>query len=105
MNTLERIPEVGQRVLHEAKTAFLGNMQLSKELQGLLTPQCQGLGPHSACGHQTCRRAVSKAQDSTPTKASRRKPQPGIISKAPLVRWVLALSFLITMVNLRLYAM
>ena len=49
--------------------------------------------------------AVSKAQDSTPTKASRRKPQPSIISNGPLVRWVLALSFLITTVNLGLYAM
>ena len=65
MNTLERIPEVGQRVLPEAKTAFLGNMQLFKELQGLLTPQCQGLGPYNACGHQTSAHELS-ARRKTP---------------------------------------
>ena len=47
MNTLEMTPEVRQRVLDEAKTAFLHNMQLFKGLQGLLTPQRQGLGPYA----------------------------------------------------------
>lgn len=44
MNT-QGDPPREQRVLHEAKTTFLCNMQLFKGLQGLLTPQRQGLGP------------------------------------------------------------
>ncbi|KAM7231317.1 hypothetical protein CapIbe_017762 [Capra ibex] len=36
---------------------------------------------------------------------TRRKPQPSVISQALLVRWVLAVSFPVTTVNLRLYAM
>ena len=43
--------------------------------------------------------------DSAPTKASRGKPQPSVLSQAPLLRWVLTLSFLVATVAVGLYAM
>nr|AFO38328.1 heme oxygenase-1 [Pantholops hodgsonii] len=45
MNTLEMTPEVRQRVLDEAKTAFLLNIQLFEELQGLLTQKPKDRDP------------------------------------------------------------
>lgn len=103
MNTLEMTPEVRQRVLDEAKTAFLLNIQLFEELQGLLTQKAKDHDPSQA--PELHRRAGSKAQDSAPTKASRGKPQPSVLSQAPLLRWVLTLSFLVATVAVGLYAM
>ncbi|XP_048652509.1 heme oxygenase 1-like [Marmota marmota marmota] len=56
MNTLEMTPEVRQKVIEEAKTAFLLNIQLFEELQELLTQdpedqrpsQTAGLHPHAS---------------------------------------------------------
>ncbi|XP_005898332.1 heme oxygenase 1 [Bos mutus] len=103
MNTLEMTPEVRQRVLDEAKTAFLLNIQLFEELQGLLTQKAKDHDPLQA--PELHRRAGSKAQDLAPTKASRGKPQPSVLSQAPLLRWVLTLSFLVATVAVGLYAM
>ncbi|XP_020029514.2 heme oxygenase 1 [Castor canadensis] len=102
MNTLEMTPEVRRRVIEEAKTAFLLNIQLFEELQGLLTqgPKDQSLleapGLH--------RRAGSRAQDPTPVEAPRGKTQLSSFSQAPLIRWVLTLSFLVATVAMGLYA-
>ncbi|KAF4022636.1 hypothetical protein G4228_014968 [Cervus hanglu yarkandensis] len=60
MNTLEMTPEVRQRVLDEAKTAFLLNIQLFEELQGLLTQKAEDREPSQA--PDLHRRAGSKAQ-------------------------------------------
>lgn len=103
MNTLEMTPEVRQRVLDEAKTAFLLNIQLFEELQGLLTQKAKDHDPLQA--PELHRRAGSKVQDLAPTKASRGKPQPSVLSQAPLLRWVLTLSFLVATVAVGLYAM
>ncbi|XP_065794748.1 heme oxygenase 1 [Muntiacus reevesi] len=103
MNTLEMTPKVRQRVLDEAKTAFLLNIQLFEELQGLLTQKAKDREPSQA--PDLHRRAGSKAQDSVPAKVSRGKPQPSVLSQAPLLRWVLTLSFLVATVAVGLYAM
>ncbi|XP_068826879.1 heme oxygenase 1 [Capricornis sumatraensis] len=103
MNTLEMTPEVRQRVLDEAKTAFLLNIQLFEELQGLLTQKPKDRDPLQ--GPDLHSRAGSKAQDSAPAKAPRGKPQPSVLSQAPLLRWVLTLSFLVATVAVGLYAM
>ncbi|XP_062931463.1 heme oxygenase 1 [Cynocephalus volans] len=91
MNSLEMTPKVRQRVIEEAKTAFLLNIQLFEELQELLT---------QARGQRNC----SRVQDSTPKETPREKPQLNVLSQAPLVRWVLTLSFLVATVAVVLYA-
>uniref|UniRef100_A0A452UQJ0 Heme oxygenase 1 n=1 Tax=Ursus maritimus TaxID=29073 RepID=A0A452UQJ0_URSMA len=84
MNTLEMTPEVRQRVLEEAKTAFLLNIQV----RGWLWPGLRSRVRHSA-----------------PTETPRGKPQPSLLSQAPLLRWVLTLSFLVATVAVGLYVM
>lgn len=106
MNTLEMTPEVRQRVIEEAKTAFLLNIQLFEELQEWLTRKAEDQSPSQAPGLR--QRAGSRAQDSTPTETSKTpggKPQLNILSQAPLVRWVLTFSFLVATVAMGLYAM
>ncbi|KAB1270154.1 Heme oxygenase 1 [Camelus dromedarius] len=103
MNTLEMTPEVRQRVLEEAKTAFLLNIQLFEELQELLTRDAKDQSPSQA--PDLHRRAGSRVQGSTPTETSRAKPQPSILSQVPLIRWILTLSFLVATVAVGLYAM
>ncbi|XP_066115853.1 heme oxygenase 1 [Saccopteryx bilineata] len=103
MNSLEMTPEVRHRVTEEAKTAFLLNIQLFEELQELLTQEAEDQSPSQAPGVR--RRAGSGTQDLTPTETPRGKPQLNILSQAPLVRWVLTLSFLVATVAMGLYAM
>lgn len=103
MNTLEMTPEVRQRVIEEAKTAFLLNIQLFEELQEWLTQKAEDQSPSQAPGLR--QRAGSRVQDSTPTETPRGKPQLNILSQAPLVRWVLTFSFLVATVAMGLYAM
>lgn len=102
MNTLEMTPEVRRRVIEEAKTAFLLNIQLFEELQKLLTPDTKDQDPLQAPGLR--RRLGSSTQDSTPMETSRRKPQLSHLSQTPLFRWVLTLSFLVATVAVGLYA-
>uniref|UniRef100_K9IX45 Heme oxygenase n=1 Tax=Desmodus rotundus TaxID=9430 RepID=K9IX45_DESRO len=103
MNTLEMTPEVRQRVIEEAKTSFLLNIQLFEELQKLLTGKAEDQSPSQAQGLR--RRAGSWAQGLTPTETPRGKPQPSVLSQASLIRWVLMLSFLVATVAVGLYAM
>lgn len=72
-------------------------------MQGLLTQKAKDHDPLQA--PELHRRAGSKVQDLAPTKASRGKPQPSVLSQAPLLRWVLTLSFLVATVAVGLYAM
>ncbi|XP_035956098.1 heme oxygenase 1 [Halichoerus grypus] len=103
MNSLEMTPEVRQRVLEEAKTAFLLNIQLFEELQELLSRDAEDQSPSQAPGLR--RRVGSGAQDSTPTETPRGKPQLSLLSQAPLLRWVLTLSFLVATVAVGFYVM
>lgn len=104
MNTLEMTPEVKQRVTEEAKTAFLLNIELFEELQGLLAHRNQDQSPSQTEGlHQ---RTSSRTQDPAPAEAPRRKLQlSAALSQAPLLRWVLTLSFLMATVAVGIYAM
>ncbi|XP_012656624.2 heme oxygenase 1 [Otolemur garnettii] len=100
MNSLEMTPEVKQRVVEEAKTAFLLNIQLFEELQQLLAEDTKEQSPSKA---ERLRRRVP---DVTPMETPRGKPQPNVLSQAPLLRWVLTLSFLVaTVAAVGLYAM
>ncbi|XP_002743767.2 heme oxygenase 1 [Callithrix jacchus] len=103
MNSLEMTPEVRQRVMEEAKTAFLLNIQLFEELQELLTHDTKDESPSQAPGLR--QRASHKVQDSTPVETPREKPPLNTSSQAPLLRWVLTLSFLVATVAVGLYAM
>ncbi|XP_077024781.1 heme oxygenase 1 [Tamandua tetradactyla] len=103
MNSLEMTPEVRQRVIKEAKTAFLLNIRLFEELQELLTLEAKEQIPPKATG--LYRREGSRVQDSTSTETPRGKPQPNILSRAPLIPWVLTFSFLVATVAVGLYAM
>ncbi|XP_028388688.1 heme oxygenase 1 [Phyllostomus discolor] len=103
MNSLEMTPEVRERAIEEAKTSFLLNIQLFEELQELLTRKAEAQSPVQAQGPR--RRAGSGTQGPTPTETPRGKPQPSVLSQAPLLRWVLTLSFLVATVAMGLYAM
>ncbi|XP_048212241.1 heme oxygenase 1 [Perognathus longimembris pacificus] len=102
MNTLEMTPKTKQRVIEEAKTAFLLNIQLFEELQGLLPQESKDQSSSQAPGlHQ---RASRKVQDSTSAEASRGNAQLSRLSQTPLLRWVLTFSFLVATVAVGLYA-
>lgn len=100
MNTLEMTPEVKHRVIEEAKTAFLLNIQLFEELQGILTQKGQDQSPSQTAGLR--QRTSNRVQDSTPAETSRAKSSS--LSQTPLLRWVLTLSFLVATVAMGLYA-
>ncbi|XP_019583966.2 heme oxygenase 1 [Rhinolophus sinicus] len=103
MNSLEMTPKVRERVIEEAKTAFLLNIQLFNELQEWLTRKVEDQSPSQEPGLR--QRAGSRVQDATPIETPRGKSQLNILSQAPLVRWVLTLSFLVATVAMGLYAM
>ncbi|KAF7482742.1 Hypothetical predicted protein [Marmota monax] len=60
MNTLEMTPEVRQRVIKEAKTAFLLNIKLFEELQELPTQDPEDQRPSQTAG--LCHCASSRVQ-------------------------------------------
>ncbi|XP_005374722.1 PREDICTED: heme oxygenase 1 [Chinchilla lanigera] len=104
MNSLEMTPEVRRRVLDEAKAAFLLNIQLFEELQGLLTPESQNQSPPQTPGLH--HRASGREQDPSPAGAPRGKAPLPSHSPAPLLPWVLTLlTFLVATVAVRLYAL
>ncbi|KAM4883150.1 heme oxygenase 1 [Thomomys bottae] len=103
MNTLEMTPKTKQNVIEEAKAAFLLNIQLFEELQGLLPT----LDPKDQSHSQAPglhRRASSRVQDSTSAEASRGNAQLSRFSQTPLLRWVLTFSFLVATVAVGFYA-
>lgn len=104
MNTLEMTPEVRHRVTEEAKSAFLLNIELFEELQGLLTQDHKDQS--SSQTERLRQRPVSLVQDTTPAETPRGKPQTSTsTSQSPLLRWVLTLSFLMATVAVGIYAM
>ncbi|XP_060221850.1 LOW QUALITY PROTEIN: heme oxygenase 1-like [Meriones unguiculatus] len=103
MNTLEMTPEVKHRVTEEAKTAFLLNIELFEELQGLLT---QDKDQRPSQNEQLRQRPGSLVQDTTAAETPRGKLQISTSSsQSPLLRWVLTLSFLMATVAVGIYAM
>ncbi|XP_069855968.1 heme oxygenase 1 [Dipodomys merriami] len=100
MNTLEMTPKIRQRVIEEAKTAFLLNIKLFEELQGLLTQDSKDQSPSQVPGLH--RRASSRVQDST--EGPKGNAQLSRLSQTPFLRWVLTFSFLVATVAVGLYA-
>lgn len=104
MNSLEMTPEVRRRVLDEAKAAFLLNIQLFEELQGLLTPEPQDQSAPQTLGLH--HRASGPEQDSSPAEALQSQAQLPSHSPVPLLPWVLPLlTFLVATVAVGLYAL
>lgn len=104
MNTLEMTPEVKHKVTEEAKTAFLLNIELFEELQGLLIQDHKDQIPSQMKWLR--QRSGSLVQDTTPEEIPRGKPRISTSSsQAPLLRWVLTLSFLMATVAVGIYAM
>ncbi|KAM7332887.1 hypothetical protein ACRRTK_009595 [Alexandromys fortis] len=105
MNTLEMTPEVKHRVTEEAKTAFLLNIELFEELQGLLTQDHKDQIPSQM--ERLRQRSGSLVQDATPEEIPRGKSRISSTSssQAPFLRWVLTLSFLMATVAVGIYAM
>uniref|UniRef100_A0A8D2D6K8 Heme oxygenase 1 n=1 Tax=Sciurus vulgaris TaxID=55149 RepID=A0A8D2D6K8_SCIVU len=103
MNALEMTPEVRRRVIEEAKTAFLLNIQLFEELQELLTQDPEDHSPSQTAGLR--HRAGSHAQDPIPVETPRGKPLLGGLSRAPLLRWVLTLGFVVATVAMGFYTL
>nr|XP_023417043.1 heme oxygenase 1 isoform X1 [Cavia porcellus] len=104
MNSLEMTPEVRHRVLAEAKAAFLLNIQLFEELQGLLTPKSQDQSPPQTLGLH--HRASSQGQEPSLDEVPQGKAQLPSQSSGPLLPWVLTLlTFLVATVAMSLYAL
>lgn len=103
MNSLEMTPEVRHRVLGEAKAAFLLNIQLFEELQGLLTPEPQAQSPLQTPGLH--HRASSHVHDPSQEKPRGKALLPSTPT-TPLLPWVLTLlTFLVATVAVSLYAL
>ncbi|XP_004700779.2 heme oxygenase 1 [Echinops telfairi] len=102
MNSLDMTPEVKHRVVEEAKTAFLLNIQLFEELQQLLTLDTADQRPSTPPGLQ--RLAGHRVPETTPTEVPRGKAALSLLPQSPVFRWVLTLSFLVATVAVGLYA-
>lgn len=103
MNTLDMSPDVRRRVLDEAKTAFLLNIQVFDDLQELESQDAGDQGPAQAQGLR--RRPGSGLPGSSPSETPKGK-SPLSLSQTPLVRWVLTLGFVVaTVAAMGLYAM
>uniref|UniRef100_A0A7I2V277 Heme oxygenase 1 n=1 Tax=Homo sapiens TaxID=9606 RepID=A0A7I2V277_HUMAN len=110
----EALKEATKEVHTQAENAeFMRNFQkgqvtrdgfkLFEELQELLTHDTKDQSPSRAPGLR--QRASNKVQDSAPVETPRGKPPLNTRSQAPLLRWVLTLSFLVATVAVGLYAM
>ncbi|XP_027728748.1 heme oxygenase 1 [Vombatus ursinus] len=102
MNAIEMSPATKKKVVEEAQTSFLLNIQMFEELQELL-PKNQENG--NVSGKQELRkRAGDKGQGWTFTETPAQKPQQSLLSHSPLLRWILTLSIVAT-VAVGFYAM
>ncbi|KAM6293825.1 heme oxygenase 1 [Porphyrio hochstetteri] len=108
MNALEMDLATKKRVLEEAKKAFLLNIQVFEALQELVSK-----GPEN--GHPVQPKAELRTRNTNkshehglvPGKDSKttNRGSTGMMLTTPLVRWILALSFLATTVAVGLFAM
>uniref|UniRef100_A0ABI7Z1Z4 Heme oxygenase 1 n=1 Tax=Felis catus TaxID=9685 RepID=A0ABI7Z1Z4_FELCA len=110
----EALKEATKEVHVQAENAeFMKNFQkgqvtrkgfkLFEELQELLGQDAEDQSPSQAPGLR--RRVGSGARDAAPAETPRGKPQPNLLSQAPLLRWVLTLSFVVATVAVGLYVM
>ncbi|XP_009473423.1 PREDICTED: heme oxygenase 1 [Nipponia nippon] len=108
MNALEMDLATKKRVLEEAKKALLLNIQVFEALQELVS-KGQENGHPTQSKAELRKRNVDKSYEHGPAtgKESERtnRRHTDIIPTTPLVRWLLALSFLATTVAVGLFAM
>ncbi|XP_064311723.1 heme oxygenase 1 [Phalacrocorax carbo] len=108
MNALEMDLSTKKRVLEEAKKAFLLNIQMFEALQELVSKGQKNGHPVQPKAEVRARN-VNKPHDHGPApgKESERtnRRHTDMIPTTPLLRWILALSFLATTVALGLFAM
>ncbi|NXG64084.1 HMOX1 oxygenase, partial [Hemiprocne comata] len=108
MNALEMDLATKKRVLQEAKKAFLLNIQVFEALQELVS-KGQENGHPVQLKAELRTRNVNKSHEHGPMtgKESEKtnKRHTGMMPMTPLVRWILALSFLATTVAVGLFAM
>ncbi|XP_074127631.1 heme oxygenase 1 isoform X2 [Sminthopsis crassicaudata] len=99
MNAIEMSPATKEKVVEEAQTSFLLNIEMFEKLQELLSTNQES---KNLPGKQELRkRAGGKAQGPTSTETA---PQKGLLSHSPLLRWILTLSIMAT-VAVGFYAM
>ncbi|XP_074932064.1 heme oxygenase 1 [Phalacrocorax aristotelis] len=108
MNALEMDLSTKKRVLEEAKKAFLLNIQMFEALQELVSKGQKNGHPVQPKAEVRARN-INKPRDHGPApgKESERtnRRRTDMIPTTPLLRWILALSFLATTVALGLFAM
>nr|XP_010307527.1 PREDICTED: heme oxygenase 1 [Balearica regulorum gibbericeps] len=106
MNALEMDLATKKRVLEEAKKAFVLNIQVFEALQELVSEGQENSHPVQSKAELRARN-INKSYEHGPGKESERtnRRHTDTMLAAPLVRWILALSFLATTVAVGLFAM
>ncbi|NXD09989.1 HMOX1 oxygenase, partial [Nothocercus nigrocapillus] len=108
MNALEMDVATKKRVLEEAKKAFLLNIQVFEALQELVSESQENGHPVQLKAELRTRNA-NKSYEHGPVPGKERERtntrQTETLSNTPLIRWILALSFLVTTVAVGLFAM
>ncbi|XP_074082895.1 heme oxygenase 1 [Macrotis lagotis] len=102
MNAIGMSPATKKKVVEEAQTSFLLNIEMFEELQELLSKNQEN---GNLSENQTLRkRAGDKGQGPTSTETAPQKPPQSLLSHLPLLRWILTLSIVAT-VAVGFYAM
>ncbi|NXL48061.1 HMOX1 oxygenase, partial [Podilymbus podiceps] len=108
MNALEMDLATKKRVLEEAKKAFLLNIQVFEALQELVSKSQENGHPVQPKAELRTRN-VNKSYEQGPAPGKERertnRRHTDVMPITPLVRWILALSFLATTVAVGLFAM
>ncbi|KYO36401.1 heme oxygenase 1 [Alligator mississippiensis] len=108
MNSIEMDPATKDKVLEEAKNTFLLNIQLFQELQKMMSQGNENNRPaqqkpelRTRNTNRTHEHASAPMKDDG--KAKMRHTD--LLLSTPLVRWILALSFIVTTVAVGFFAM
>ncbi|NWX83744.1 HMOX1 oxygenase, partial [Nothoprocta ornata] len=108
MNALEMDVATKKRVLEEAKKAFLLNIQVFEALQELVSKGQENGHPVQLKAELRARN-TNKSYEHGPASGKERErtntSHTEMLSNTPLIRWILALSFLVTTVAVGLFAM
>ncbi|NXA47717.1 HMOX1 oxygenase, partial [Nothocercus julius] len=106
MNALEMDVATKKRVLEEAKKAFLLNIHVFEALQELVS-KSQENGHPVQLKEELRTRNTNKSYEHGPVPGKERTNtrQTEMLSNTPLIRWILALSFVVTTVAVGLFAM
>nr|XP_006138024.1 heme oxygenase 1 [Pelodiscus sinensis] len=109
MNSIEMDPTMKKRVLEEAKRAFLLNIQVFEELQKLVSQPHENSHPAAQQKPELRTRGTSRTHEHGPVPVKEGEKtsltHTGMLPSTPLVRWILAFSFLVTTVAVGLFAM